>query len=256
MWSVWIRRLSFFRSPFSAWILAAAGILLGGCATPFPVATTNYRHPDGRDGAAVLATTLVAHGGDLRARGGDIAAAVTGEWSALITRIQPLVTDHRWRIDAQERLLPAEGLHAIRWSGPAGEKLVVRTPSAVRVFYNGMESSDDDVLASSAMTSDAFQLFLCGPSFIAWREHPAHEERNCVPVPPRFTMSPLPWNSATTPTSYFPLAPPSAARRSRPPSSTLVFEFSTITSATPWAATSLIVWPRSLSALSVSAEKP
>ena len=114
MWSVWIRRLSFFRSPFSAWILAAAGILLGGCATPFPVATTNYRHPDGRDGAAVLATTLVAHGGDLRARGGDIAAAVTGEWSALITRIQPLVTDHRWRIDAQERLLPAEGLHAIR----------------------------------------------------------------------------------------------------------------------------------------------
>jgi hypothetical protein len=169
MWSVWIRRLSFFRSPFSAWILAAAGILLGGCATPFPVATTNYRHPDGRDGAAVLATTLVAHGGDLRARGGDIAAAVTGEWSALITRIQPLVTDHRWRIDAQERLLPAEGLHAIRWSGPAGEKLVVRTPSAIRVFYNSVESFDDDVLASSAMTSDAFQLFLCGPSFIAWR---------------------------------------------------------------------------------------
>lgn len=54
----------------------------------------------------MLAATLATHGGDLRVRGGAIAAAVTGEWSPLITRIQPLVTDHRWRIDAQERLLP------------------------------------------------------------------------------------------------------------------------------------------------------
>lgn len=152
-----------------AWLLPAVGLLLGGCATRFPVASAEFRHPDGRDGAAVLAATLGAHGGDLRARGGDISSALTGEWSALITRIQPLVTDHRWRSDAQERMLPAEGLHAIRWSGPAGEKVVVRTPSAIRVFYNGMESFDDDALASSAMTSDAFQLFLCGPSFIAWR---------------------------------------------------------------------------------------
>lgn len=161
--------IAFIRSSSGAWLLSAAGLLLGGCATPFPVATAEYRHPDGRNGAAVLATTLAAHGGDLRARGGDIISAITGEWSALITRIQPLVTDHRWRIDAQERMRPAEGLHAIRWSGPAGEKLVVRTPSAIRVFYNSVESFDDDVLASSAMTSDAFQLFLCGPSFIAWR---------------------------------------------------------------------------------------
>jgi hypothetical protein len=161
--------VSLFRSRAGAWILCAAGLLLAGCATRFPVATPEFIHPDGRDGAAVLAATLAAHGGDLRQRGGDIAAAITGEWSTLITRIQPLVTDHRWRIDAQERMLPAEGRHAIRWSGPAGEKVVVRTPAAVRVFYNGVENFDDDVLASSAMTSDAFQLFLCGPSFIAWR---------------------------------------------------------------------------------------
>lgn len=157
------------RSCSGAWIVPVAALLLGGCATPFPVATAGFRPPDGRDGAAVLAATLAAHGGDLRARGGDIASAVTGAWSPLITRIQPLVTDHRWRIDAQERLLPAEGVHTIRWTGPAGEKVVVRTPTTVRVFYNGTESVEDDVLASSAMTSDAFQLFLCGPSFIAWR---------------------------------------------------------------------------------------
>lgn len=157
------------RSRAGTWILSAAGLLLAGCATPFPVATPQFVPPDGRDGAAVLATTLAAHGGDLRQRGGDIASAITGEWSSLITRIQPLVTDHRWRIDAQERMLPAEGRHAIRWSGPAGEKVVVRTPSTIRVFYNGEETFDADVLASSAMTSDAFQLFLCGPSFIASR---------------------------------------------------------------------------------------
>lgn len=157
------------RSRTCGWILPAAGLLLSGCATRFPSSTAGFLHPDGRDGSSLLAATLVAHGGDLRARGGDIATAMTGEWSALITRIQPLVTDHRWRIDAQERMLPADGLHAIRWSGPAGEKIVVRTPSAVRVFYNGVESFDADVLDSSAMTSDAFQLFLCGPSFIAWR---------------------------------------------------------------------------------------
>jgi len=169
MWTARYRFSSFLRFWFGASIVPVAALLLGGCATPFPIATADFRHPDGRDGAAVLATTLVAHGGDLRARGGDIASAVTGEWSPLITRIQPLVTDHRWRIDAQERLLPAAEVHTIRWTGPAGEKIVMRTPTAVRVFYNGIESFDDDVLASSAMTSDAFQLFLCGPSFIAWR---------------------------------------------------------------------------------------
>jgi hypothetical protein len=151
------------------WIAASVSVLLGGCATPFPVATSGFVHPDGRDGAAVLAATVAAHGGDLRVRGGDLASAITGEWSGLITRIQPLVTDHRWRIDAQERMLPAEGVHAIRWRGPAGEKLVLRTADDVRVFYDGVESFDEDVLASSAMTSDAFQLFLCGPSFVTWR---------------------------------------------------------------------------------------
>jgi hypothetical protein len=38
----------------------------------------------------------------------------------------------------------------------------------VEVSYNGVMSTDPDVLASSALTSSTFALFHLGPSFLAW----------------------------------------------------------------------------------------
>jgi hypothetical protein len=58
-------------------------------------------------------------------------------------------------------------VNAVRWSGPAGTKTIRRESNATVVFYNGEPSQDEDVLASSALTSDSFALFHLGPSELA-----------------------------------------------------------------------------------------
>jgi len=112
---------------------------------------------------------LQAHGGDTRGRLNDLSVGLNGEWPFLITRIQPLVTDFKFRVSSQERLLVNDGVYTAFYTGPGGTKKVVRTPDDIRVFYNGEESFDSKVLQSSAMTADAFFLFLLGP--LALQDH-------------------------------------------------------------------------------------
>ena len=151
--------------------IAAAVLFLAGCASPFPRATDAPTAPfaDGLDAPTIFARTLAAHGGDLHAAGGDLNLAFDGQWDRLIQRIQPVVTDSAYRIRAEERYLPAARLHAVRWQGPAGTKLVVRTPDTIEIFYNGVRDSDDTRRRDAAMTADAFQLFHLGPSFLQAR---------------------------------------------------------------------------------------
>ena len=87
----------------------------------------------------------------------------------MIRRIQPLVTDADYRIDATERHFIREGRSRVEWSGPAGVKRVDWRHPDIAVAYDGMPSADPDVLASTAMTSEAFRLFHLAPSFLAWR---------------------------------------------------------------------------------------
>jgi len=124
---------------------------------------------DGRSGRELFEASLAAHGGDVREAVNDLNVAVTGEWGNLIRRIQPLVTDFKYRIQSEERLHPESGVYAVKWTGPAGTKTIVRSRDETSVWYNGEPSLDADVLSSSAMTSDAFQLFHFGPSFLHWR---------------------------------------------------------------------------------------
>ena len=150
-------------------IVVFACALLAGCATGFPTASTPFEAADGLDGRAVLARSLVAHGGDLRSRPGDFNYSSDGRWSTLIQRIQPVVTDAGYRVTSEARYSPSQGIYAVRHQGPKGIKQVVRTRNAIEVYYDGIRVADADTLRATAMTADAFELFHFGPSFLAAR---------------------------------------------------------------------------------------
>lgn len=143
---------------------ALACLLLAAC-TSFPRADSTHVADDGLTAQAIFDRSLVAHGGDLRRHPGDINLSTDGRWYSLIQRIQPVVTDSRFRVRSEERYRPADGLYAVWHTGPDGAKHVVRTPAALRVAYNGRPTDDDEKLAATAMTNDAFRMFHFGPTF-------------------------------------------------------------------------------------------
>lgn len=153
--------------------LATAGLLTlfllaGGCAG-FPKPGDDLRFDDGLSAEQWFERVMRAHGGDLSNDSRDFNLAMTGEWSSMIQRIQPLVTDADYRESAEERYRPADKLYVIRHEGPAGIKTVWRRGRDIRVWYDGEAVEDPDVLAATAMTTDAFELFHFGPSFLARR---------------------------------------------------------------------------------------
>lgn len=123
------------------------------------------------------------HGWDAYRTLNDINVAYDGQWRPLIDRIQPVVVDKGYRGSSQERLLPAAGLVALAYTGPAGRKQVSwRRGSAradqlgqpgslgeVAVWFNGQRSADAGVLAASALVAECCGLFLLGPLWLAER---------------------------------------------------------------------------------------
>lgn len=155
-------------SPFAA--LRAARLTFIVSLLALAACAQNFPRPEElpHDGSAptagdIFLHTFVAHGGEKLDEFHDLNVALDGDWEFLITRIQPLVTDHKYRVVSEERLLPSRGVYTAAYTGPAGSKRVVRTADSVRVFYNGEETFDEDVLQSTALTADAFFLFTLGP---------------------------------------------------------------------------------------------
>ncbi len=146
--------------------------VLAGCSQPFVRPDPGMEREFSQQGPELFNKTFLAHGGGSIADLNDVNLALDGEWKFLITRIQPLVTDFKYRVVSEERLLPSSGVYAAHYTGPAGSKRVFRTRDSIRVFYNGEESFDQDVLASSALTADSFLAFLLGPLHFA-----AHQDR-------------------------------------------------------------------------------
>jgi hypothetical protein len=149
--------------------LCVLALSLVACASRFPQPQTGLSFEDGLDAEALFARSLAAHGGDLREYPGDFNLAMTGEWGRAIVRIQPVVTDVGFRISAEERYRPADQFYAVRHQGPDGIKTVVRHGREIAVWYNGEPEQDPAVLRASAMTTDAFEMFHFGPSFIKHR---------------------------------------------------------------------------------------
>lgn len=148
--------------------LIPAVFLLVACAS-FPGPEPGLSFADGLTAPELLDRSIRAHGGDLSDDPGEFRLEMTGEWSSAIVRIQPLVTDAGYRIDARESYRPAERLYVVDHSGPEGVKTIRRQGRDIQVWYAGEATRDDKVLAASAMTTDAFELFHFGPSFIKRR---------------------------------------------------------------------------------------
>ena len=55
---------------------------------------------------------------------------------------------------------------AQEYTGPAGKKLVVRTPGKVSVTYNGSFSDDAETRSAAALVADAYTMFLLGPCYL------------------------------------------------------------------------------------------
>lgn len=150
-------------------ILLALIVALAGCSA-FPQARSGIEFDDGRSASDIFEHCPAAHGGDIHEYPGDINIATDGRWYSVIQRIQPVVSDAGFRVTSEERFRPRDGTYAIRHSGPAGNKYVVRTASSILVHYNGVAvDADDERTRSTAMTNDAFRMFHFGPSFIKHR---------------------------------------------------------------------------------------
>jgi hypothetical protein len=140
-------------------------LLLAGC-TSFPTARPDAMFVDGLSAGTIFSRTLAEHGGDLREHPGDINLSTDGRWYALIQRIQPVVSDAGFRVTSEERYRPSDGLYAVQHAGPLGRKVVVRTPDAITVSYNGEREPDGPRVRATAMTNDAFRMFHFGPTFV------------------------------------------------------------------------------------------
>jgi hypothetical protein len=143
--------------------------VLAACGTPLPEAATATTTPDA---AALLGATATVHGLPAFRAIRDISVGYAGEWPPVIGRLQPVLTDQGFRIRSEERLLPRHALVAQRHEGPAGNKHVLRTGSwtedgAVRVRFNGAESTDPEARAAAALVADGYALFLLGPLLLA-----------------------------------------------------------------------------------------
>ncbi len=153
--------MRFFRAVIAATLFAS----LIGCAG-FPAPREGLSFDDGLSARELLDRTVAAHGGDLRHHDGDFNLAMDGEWGRAIVRIQPLVTDAGFRIRAEERFRPSDGIYALRHEGPYGTKTVFRRGDELDVWYNGEPNEDPARQRATAMTTDAFQMFHFGPSFL------------------------------------------------------------------------------------------
>lgn len=144
---------------FSTGLLLA---LLGGCATRgIPPATLTGEQPAAR---ALLQQSAEAHGLAAFRQIKDISVSYAGEWSELVSLLQPTLIDADFRQGSQERLiLGVRPLIAQHHAGPRGSKQVIRSTDGIQVFYEGMAASDRDVLAAAALVADGYRMFLTGP---------------------------------------------------------------------------------------------
>lgn len=156
-------------------LLPALGAL-GGCASA-PLSPIEAKETTDPSALALFNDCAAAHGLPAWRRVKDLNVSYTGEWRALIGRIQPELTDTRFRGSSQERLLPAEGLIAQTHVGPSGHKQVVRRMGQdagtgdVQVWYNGRPTTDEPLRHASALVADGYRLFLLGPLALVDRPH-------------------------------------------------------------------------------------
>ncbi len=150
-------------SPSTWFLLAAIGSILASCASP-QVSLRPVERSDSR-AAALVAASQRAHGGKAFAKVRDLSVRYEGEWAPIGPRFQPVLADTKFRHGSEERFLVQERVMAQEHTGPAGKKVVLRTPGKVTVTYNGALSDDEEARRAAALVADAYTMFLLGPFY-------------------------------------------------------------------------------------------
>jgi hypothetical protein len=96
----------------------------------------------------------------------EVKVAYDGKWSTIATRLQPVITDPGFRKSSVETYHPKERRVSQLHFGPQGIKRVHRKNQATEVIFNDSHSQDADVIAAAALVSDAYTMFLFGPSWL------------------------------------------------------------------------------------------
>lgn len=139
-------------------------LFLSGCAKTSPQFAVAMNSSASDESAQdIFNTTFLRHGGAHLASLNDVNVAVDGDWYYLITKIQPDVTDENYRQQSEERILLAPSAYAALYNGEAGTKRVLRTQDSIEVEYNDEESLDSRKQQATALTADAFYMFVLGP---------------------------------------------------------------------------------------------
>ena len=152
--------------------LAAPALpVLHGCAAPLPVSLNTASTPAAQ---TLLKESAAAHGLTAFQAIQDLSVSYSGEWRALIGKLQPALVDASFRGSSEERLLLREGVVAQAHTGPGGRKQVLRragttAPGEVHVWFNGEEARDAERRAAAALVADSYRLFLLGPLLLVDR---------------------------------------------------------------------------------------
>ncbi len=165
-WEAVGRPTEFGRQNMNRFRLFLACLLAGAfvsCASP-QISTSARKSSEPR-ATALLAASQRAHGGEAFAKVRTLSVRYEGQWAPIGPRFQPVLSDTKFRRGSEERLVLDSRLIAQEHTGPAGKKIVVRTPEKVSVNYNGVRSTDAEVEQAAALVADAYTMFLLGPFY-------------------------------------------------------------------------------------------
>jgi hypothetical protein len=114
---------------------------------------------------ALLTASQRAHGAMSWSTIRDLNVRYVGKWSALGSRMQPVLADARFRRECEEALDLVGGTIVQLHKGPGGRKFVLRAPGRMTVWYNGQADSREDVIRAAALEADAGKMLLLGPLY-------------------------------------------------------------------------------------------
>jgi len=139
--------------------------MLASCSSlPVPGGASTYAPTE--TARKIIKQSAAAHG-DPWKKYRVVEVEYNGEWSAIATRLQPVLTDPKFRKSSVETYQPATGKVRQVHTGPGGTKIVVRQRPEIRVSFNGSAASDQEVLDSAELVVDAYTAFLFGPSWLS-----------------------------------------------------------------------------------------
>lgn len=124
-------------------------------------------NPAPGDATALLRQSARAHGDPWRSYR-RVDTAYSGEWSAIATRLQPVLTDSGFRKDSVETYRPRQSSIRQLHTGPEGTKEVLREGRDIEVRYDGTAGgTGKEVRDAAALVADAYTVFLFGSSWLA-----------------------------------------------------------------------------------------